>query len=86
MCINVLATINIILQFGFRFQSIFDTAPAAPKNNKCFKSGQMRLEYNRLALFTKVQPKSLTHSKDFKVIRLNALKSLNKQGATSEEY
>jgi len=25
--------------YGFKLQAIFDTAPAASKNNPCFKSG-----------------------------------------------
>ena len=41
--------------FGFRLESIFDTAPAATKHNTCFKSGQKWL------FLLKVQFKYLKH-------------------------
>jgi len=35
----------------FRLRPIFNTAPAASKNNAWFKSGQNQLENKQLALF-----------------------------------
>ena len=36
-------------RFDFKLEPIFDTAPAASKNEACFKSGQCRLKNNHLA-------------------------------------
>jgi len=40
-CFTDLGKLNFPMRFGFRLKPIFNTAPAASKNNTQFKSGQI---------------------------------------------
>ena len=59
--IRDLDKLNMICWFGFRFEPVFANDNAWPKNVALFKSGLQQNKNNHLAIYIRIESKSLIH-------------------------